>query len=260
MSIIWFFFPLDAFFLLHHPGNDKGRNSPFCIHGAEPHTFNSFSACFWYIPQTSSTVRGHPCHRVGYLVGKIIHNSLGLGNKILGDPVNFVLCVASPDSWSPSLFLLVCPPFKFRSGPSSLSSSAGWCPVLLPLLWPVSLQNCLTLEQEAEPLGDFWCNWVSFLSSLLTSSTCSLPAPQQGTQALHPAQLPQLPSTSLWGHAPGPLKSPFFGVCSLHSGSWLLTLSGDPCHFPGLHGEHILRALWLLTLQAAHMPCLEMPL
>lgn len=122
-----FFSPWITFsssFLLCHPGNDKGRYFPFYILGAEPHVFNSFFPAhdaFLICPLQDMT--GCPHYSAGYLEGKIIHSSLGFGDKILRDSISFVFYFVSPDPWSLSPFLLVCPAFKSRSKSSSLLAS-----------------------------------------------------------------------------------------------------------------------------------------
>lgn len=97
----------------------------------------------------------------GYLVGKIIHSLVGLGDKNLCDSITSVLYSFSPDPWSPSLschlpccqmqvqvqLSLIAPPLLGVQFYSPCSGS--------PLLWVrVSLQNHLPLCRGTQSLGD----------------------------------------------------------------------------------------------------------
>lgn len=116
VSTVFLLFPLDNFLLLSHPENDKGKHFPFFIHGAQPHVLNSFFPAYDTFPIRSlQDMSGCPYDTVGYLEGKIIHSSVGFGDKILHDSISFFVHFASPDPWSPSPFLLVCPAVKSSS-------------------------------------------------------------------------------------------------------------------------------------------------
>lgn len=142
----------------------------------------------------------------------------------------------------------------------SLTSSAAWCPVLLPLLWVrASLQSHVILCQGTQHLGDFCKAESPFsLSRLplnlhLLSASSTLGVAGGLAQFPHPAQLTQLwpPVSSLQDpelQCPGPLQEPilwhlqFAQVAPGHSLPLRILVPS-----PGQPGKHIYLALWPLV-------------
>lgn len=116
---------LPSFYLLCHPGNDKGRYLPFCIHGAAVQVLNSlFLLLIHFLICPPCDMVGCRDYTAGTLRVKLSRAHWDLGTKFyVTQSVLFSEYFASPDPWSLPSFLLVCPPFKARSKSSCLLAS-----------------------------------------------------------------------------------------------------------------------------------------
>lgn len=176
-------------FLLCHPGNDKGSYFPFYIHGSEPHVLHFF----FFFPANDTVpicplqdMSRCPYHSVSTSWVKLSTAQWSLGTKsYVTESILFcIMYFTSPKSWSPSPFLLVCPAVKCRSSPDL--SYLLCC--LLSSPTPSALGQSF-LSEPCDPLPGYsapwwflqiWMNLLSLCLGLLSSSTCSLPAPHLG--------------------------------------------------------------------------------
>lgn len=207
----------------------------------------------------------------GYLVGKIIHSLVGLGDKNLCDSITSVLYSVSPDPWSPSLschlpccqmhvqvqLSLIVPPLLGVQFYSPCFGSEFPCRTICPSamgLSPLVIYAKLTL--------------LSLCLDLVTSSTCSLPAPHlwwlicpvsppSSAYSAHSYLFLQDPELQ----CPRPLRESILWhlqFAQVAPSPWLSLEILVPS--PGQPGEHIHLALCLLIKQAAHTSYLGMPL